>query len=64
VNWSPGWQISVTDVNVDGVADLVLYNAADGRWYQAVTQTPGVFAFANGTWPSGLQIIATRPQPR
>jgi hypothetical protein len=64
VNWSPGWQIHVTDVNVDGLADLVLYNPTDGRWYQAVTQTPGVFTFANGTWATGLQIVATRPQSR
>jgi hypothetical protein len=54
----------VRDFYVDGRADLVLYNPVDGRWFQAITRTPGVFTFANGTWPTGLQIIATRPQPR
>ncbi|HET7697859.1 MAG TPA: FG-GAP-like repeat-containing protein [Vicinamibacterales bacterium] len=64
VIWSAGWKVHVTDVNVDGAADLVLYNPNDGRWFQAVTQAPGVFAFANGTWSTGLQIVATRPQSR
>jgi hypothetical protein len=63
-NWSPGWQVTVTDLNVDGLADLVLYNPADGRWFQAVTVTPGVFTFVNGSWPTGLQIIAARPQAK
>jgi hypothetical protein len=44
------WTISVTDLNGDGRSDVFLFDPATGQWYQALTTTPGAFAYTSGAF--------------
>jgi hypothetical protein len=59
--WSLGWGLSPTDLNNDGRADMVLYDPASGVWYQARNLVNGTFSYNNGTWSTGLTIVARAP---
>jgi hypothetical protein len=61
VTWASGFQVTVTDIDADGRADLLLYNPADGRWFQCITIAPGEFRFNSGNFGTGwTTVVASR----
>ncbi len=56
--WTPGWQVHVTDLNADGRSDVLLYQPTTGVWFQGITTGLGTFSFSNGTWATGLTVVA------
>ena len=61
--WDPGWTVSITDLNNDGKADI-LVNRADGVWVQATNTGVGTFTYVAGNWGSGWTVSASRPSDR
>jgi hypothetical protein len=45
------WETTIEDLNGDGKSDVFLYNPGTGVWYQALTTTPGAFAYTTGGFP-------------
>lgn len=57
-DWTPVWEIHVTDFNRDGMSDVLLSYPALGSRYLCITQpTPGSFAYYLGFWESGADVI-------
>jgi hypothetical protein len=49
--WSPGWSITVADLDGDGRSDVFVYDAISGRWVRCISQPDHSFAYTNtGTW--------------
>jgi hypothetical protein len=61
VTWASGFQVTVTDIDADGRADLLLYNPTDGRWFQCITTGLGEFRFNTGNFGAGwTTVVASR----
>lgn len=45
------WSTTVVDLNGDAKSDVFLVNPSTGKWYQALTTTPGEFMYTTGSFP-------------
>ena len=57
--WRKRLSVNITDLNGDGLSDIVVYDPATGGWATATT-TPrgGAFLFASGTFDRALTLLA------
>jgi hypothetical protein len=55
--WSPGWTLTLADLNGDRREDVFAYNATNGRWIRCITAADGSFAYtASGVWSPNWSI--------